>query len=87
MGETWDLPAEIMDDTEQMGGFYGMTLGEMMTEFNRMLNEGEIAGENKTLYCELPLWASQIQEECEKWGIPVERLSKEIVEKMKMGQI
>ena len=84
---TWDLPAEIMDDTEQMGGFYGMTLGEMMTEFNRMLNEGEIAGENGRLSMVLPDWADRIREISRDADYAVDEVSRKVVMMIQRGQI
>ena len=59
----------------------------MMIEFNRMLNEGEIAGENKRLYSVLPNWAQGIADVCHECNIPVEKAADKFVGMIQRGQI
>lgn len=83
----WDLPEEVMNDTESMGEFFNMTLGELVTEFNRMLNEGEISSEDKKLYCVLPNWAQEMADACHDAGVSVESVGKKVTGMIQRGQI
>lgn len=83
----WDLPEEIMNDTESMGGYFGMTLAEMMIEFNRILNDGDISCENGKLYSVLPNWAQEMSDACHDANIPVEKAAEKFIGMIQRGQI
>lgn len=79
------LPEE--EELASLGSYFDMSLKDMISEFNRMLNEGDIAGEDKRLSVMLPEWAERIGDACHDANIPVEKAAERMIDMIQRGQV
>ena len=81
------LPDKLVDELEEIGGYFNMTAEEMIREFIRLLNEGEIVYEDKTLYALAPEWVEEIENKCKAKGLTVETVIAKVLDMIDRGQI
>lgn len=64
---------ECLEDIRFMGALTGMTMGKIVVEVARLMNEGGILFESDGL-SGLEPWVEELKEKCRKKGIPVEKV-------------
>ena len=79
------LPEE--EETAELGSYFDMSLKDMISEFNRLLNDGDISCENKKLYSVLPNWVQDIGDACHDTNIPVEKAAERMIDMIQRGQV
>lgn len=78
---------KLIADLEEIGGYFHMTVEELIKEFVRMLNEGEISCEKKVLSCALPIEVLKLRFACEKAGVTLDDVCKKVTGMIERGEM
>lgn len=87
VNERAKVPDKLIGELEEIGGYFEMTVEDLIREFVRMVNDGEICVEDKVLYPVMPEWAEKIDERVRKEGIDGEKVAKKVLEMIERGEI